>query len=270
MEYNLANHTFAVCAYKESKFLEDCILSLLSQTVKTNIIMATSTPNEYIQAIAKKHEIPLYINNGEKGIGGDWNFAYSQAKTPLVTIAHQDDIYEPEYTEKMLKYINRAKSPIIYFSSYAEQRNTEKVFDNSLLKVKRIMLSPLKIKALWNSKFVRRRILSFGCPICCPAVTFVKEKVGENPFTNDYLSDVDWQQWEIQSRKKGSFVYNPEPLMCHRIHEESATTEIIGDNRRSKEDFDMFSKFWPQWMAKNLVKLYSKSESSNEINKSKG
>ena len=51
MEYNLANHTFAVCAYKESKFLEECVLSLLSQTVKTNIIMATSTPNEYIEAI---------------------------------------------------------------------------------------------------------------------------------------------------------------------------------------------------------------------------
>ena len=265
MEYNLANHTFAVCAYKESKFLEECVLSLLSQTVKTNIIMATSTPNEYIEAIAKKYEIPLYINTGEKGIGGDWNFAYSKTQTPLVTIAHQDDIYEPLYTEKMLDCINMAKNPIIYFSGYAELRNGEKIFDNSLLRVKKLTLSPLKIKAFWKSKFVRRRILSLGCPICCPAVTFVKEKVGENPFTNDYLSDVDWQQWEIQSRKKGSFVYNSRPLMCHRIHEESATTEIIGDNRRKKEDFEMFSKFWPAFIARKLTQTYSKSEFSNQI-----
>lgn len=263
--FTAKNHTFAVCAYKESEFLEECVLSLLSQTVKINIIMTTSTPNKYVQGIAKKYDLPLYINNGEKGIGGDWNFAYSKAETPLVTIAHQDDIYEPKYTEKMLNYINIAKDPIIYFSGYAELRNGEKVYDNYLLKVKKNMLSPLKIKLFWGSNFVRRRILSFGCPICCPAVTFVKEKVGKSPFTNDFCSDIDWQQWELQSRKKGSFVYNPEPLMCHRIHEESATTEIIGDNIRKKEDFEMFSKFWPKFIAKKLTKIYSKSELSNQI-----
>ena len=123
----------------------------------------------------------------------------------------------------------------------------------------------LKIKGFWTSKWVRRRILSFGCPICCPAVTFIKQRVGDRPFTNDYLSNIDWQQWEIQSHKKGSFVYNSQPLMCHRIHEESTTSEIIGDNKRSKEDYDMYLKFWPSVIAKLLVKFYSKSQSSNDV-----
>ena len=35
------NHTFAICAYKESQYLEECIKSLQNQTVKSNIIMAT-------------------------------------------------------------------------------------------------------------------------------------------------------------------------------------------------------------------------------------
>ena len=39
-------HTFAVCAYKESPYLEACIQSLLDQTVRTDIIVATSTPNK--------------------------------------------------------------------------------------------------------------------------------------------------------------------------------------------------------------------------------
>ena len=91
------DHTFAICAYKESPYLEECILSLKNQTVKSNIIMATSTPNEWIQGLAEKYEIPLYINTGEGGIAQDWNFAYRQAKTDYVTIAHQDDIYEPNY-----------------------------------------------------------------------------------------------------------------------------------------------------------------------------
>ena len=265
MSYLAADHTYVLCAYKTSEYLEECVKSLLAQTAKSKILIATSTPNEHITTVAQKYNIPVYINEGEKGIGGDWNFAYGKADTPLITIAHQDDIYEPDYTKQMLDFINKSKNPILYFCGYAELRNGEKVYNNSILKIKKLMLSPLKIKSLWTSRFVRRRILSLGCPICCPAVSFVRERVGDSPFTNDYLSDIDWQQWELQSRKKGSFVYNPQPLMCHRIHEDSATTEIIGDSKRSKEDFDMFCKFWPRPVAKIIVKFYSNSEKSNNI-----
>ena len=86
------NHTFAICAYKESEYLEECICSLLAQTVKTNIIIATSTPNAYISGLAQKYEIPLYINEGESGITQDWNFALSKVTTKYATIAHQDDL----------------------------------------------------------------------------------------------------------------------------------------------------------------------------------
>ena len=86
------NHTFAICAYKESQYLEECIKSLKKQTVKSNIIMATSTPNEHIKNLAEKYNIELFINDGEKGIGPDWNFAVSKTKTDYVTVAHQDDI----------------------------------------------------------------------------------------------------------------------------------------------------------------------------------
>ena len=41
-------HTFAICAYKESKFLEECIESIINQEVESNIIIATSTNNDYI------------------------------------------------------------------------------------------------------------------------------------------------------------------------------------------------------------------------------
>ena len=47
-------HTFVICAYKESKYLEDCIRSLKAQEVKSYIKIATSTPNEYIYSIANK------------------------------------------------------------------------------------------------------------------------------------------------------------------------------------------------------------------------
>ena len=41
-------HTFVVLAYKESKYLENCIKSVLNQKYKSNVIISTSTPNKYI------------------------------------------------------------------------------------------------------------------------------------------------------------------------------------------------------------------------------
>lgn len=265
MNYTSENHTYAICAYKESAYLEECVKSLVLQTVKSNILIATSTPNHYISGIAEKYGIPVFINKGIKGLGGDWNFAYSKTGTPLVTIAHQDDIYEPDYTKEMLSYINKAENPIIYFSGYCELRESKKVYNNTNLKIKKIMLSPLKLKAFWRVRFIRRICLSFGNPICCPAVTYVRSTVGENPFTNDFLSNIDWQQWELQSRKKGEFVYNSKPLMCHRIHKASTTSEIINNNNRSKEDFEMLKKFWPKPIVKFIGKIYAKSEASNNL-----
>lgn len=41
--FSPADHTFAVCAYRESPYLDECVESLLAQTVRTNVIVATST-----------------------------------------------------------------------------------------------------------------------------------------------------------------------------------------------------------------------------------
>ena len=56
----MKDHTFAVCAYQESPYLEECIKSLKKQTIKSNILIATSTPNDYIKGIADKYTIPYY------------------------------------------------------------------------------------------------------------------------------------------------------------------------------------------------------------------
>ena len=34
--------------------------------------------------------------------------------------------------------------------------------------------------------------------------------------------------------------------MGHRIYNESTTTEIINDNKRTTEDYFIFCKFWPK------------------------
>ena len=266
MRYTSKDHTFVVCAYKESSYLEKCIKSLTMQKEKSKIIMATSTPNAHIEKLAKKYDVELYINENEPGIATDWNFAISKAATQLVTIAHQDDVYDQNYLEEILKALNKVRNPILAHTAYYEIRDGKKVYANKLLRIKKLMLLPLIPTFTWNSIFLRRRSLSLGCAICCPSVTYVKERLPEEPFEVGCKADLDWQAWERYSRLKGAFCYIKKPIMGHRVHEESETSNVIGEGQgRTSEDYEMYRKFWPKWIADILIKFYAKGQDSNSL-----
>lgn len=263
--YDADSHTFAVCAYGDSPYLEACIRSLLGQSVKTKILIASSAPTERTRLLARKYRIPLYCNTGEGGLAGDWNFALQCARTPLVTLAHQDDRYERRYTEDVLEVLNACRYPLLAFTDYTEIREGRSVCANRLLKIKRRMLLALRCRFLWGSRLVRRRILSFGNPIGCPAVTLVKENLQGFAFRNNMKSNIDWQAWEELSLRKGEFAYFPKPRMEHRIHPDSATSRVLKGNGRGEEDLQILRKFWPEPIAQAIGYFYRKGEKSNEL-----
>lgn len=258
-------HTFVVLAYKESQFLEDCIKSVMNQTVKTNVVIATSTPNDFIDGMAKKYNLDVFINSERKGIGYDFDFARNVSTTNLVTIAHQDDIYDPTYAEEVINAYNKQPKSLIIFPDYYEIKNEKKVYKNTNLKIKRILLFPLKFHFCSNLKFFKRNSLRFGCAICCPSVTFVSNNCPKEVFSTDLKCNIDWYAWEKLSKEKGYFYFINKHLMGHRIYSESTTSEVLKDNGRTLEDYKMFRKFWPKFIAKILTRLYKNSEKSNEL-----
>ncbi len=258
-------HTFVVLAYKESKFLEDAIKSVLNQSIKTNVIIATSTPNDYISKLAKKYNLDIKVNDGKKGIGYDFDFAVNAADTKLVTVAHQDDIYDYTYAENMINAYKKCPKSIIIFPHYYEIRKDKNVYKNVNLRIKKILLFPLNFHFISNRKIIKRSALRFGDAISCPSVTFVKDNVPKEIFSSDLKCNIDWYAWEKLSKRKGYFYYINKPLMGHRIYNESTTTQIINDNKRTTEDYEILCKFWPKWIAKKLAKIYSKSEKSNNV-----
>ena len=50
-------HTFVICAYGDSPFLEECILSLVNQELKYQVILYTSTHRDYIEKLCLKYNI---------------------------------------------------------------------------------------------------------------------------------------------------------------------------------------------------------------------
>lgn len=256
----MINHTFAICAYKVSPYLEDCIKSILNQTVKSHCIICTSTPNSYIYSMAKKYNLPIYTRQrkeNENSIAEDWNYAISKATTEYCTLAHQDDIYLNDYSQKVLKAINSSSFPLIVFTNYAELRNNKKVYNALNLKIKRLMLGPFLNKKLRKSKLFRKIILSFGTPICCPSVCLSKKNLKEPVFSKKLKCSLDWLTWTNISNNNGDFIYINKALMLHRIHKNSETSNLVKNNIRQTEDYCMFCKFWPKIIAKILFKLYS-------------
>ena len=267
--YTANDHVFAVCAYGESPYLHECLASLAAQAVKSSVIVCTATPNDHIRQEAACFNFPVFENEGPHGIAEDWNFAYHTSSGRLVTLAHQDDVYESDYLAKMLERFNRARKPLIGFSDYFELRNGERSYaegGNRNLIIKKWMLMPLRLQALSGSRLVRRRILSLGSPICCPSVTYVKRNLPETVFESHFLADLDWQAWEKLSRLEGDFCYIPKPLMGHRIHAESATSSVIeSDQSRSGEDLEMFRRFWPEGIARLLNHFYASAQKGNTL-----
>lgn len=119
-------HTFAVCAYKDSPYLEECLRSVTSQTVKSEVICCTSTPSSYIRELTARYQVPLYVRDGASNIREDWMFAYGKAQGRFVTIAHQDDRYRSDYAEKLLKAWKKYPDLLLFASDYLTIRMTEK------------------------------------------------------------------------------------------------------------------------------------------------
>lgn len=259
-------HTFVVLAYKESPYLEECIQSVINQSYKSKVVIATTTDNDYIRKFAKKYKLDVVVGK-HTNIGGDFDFAIKCGKTELVTVAHQDDLYDYDYSKRVVEGYQKYKESLIIFTDYYEIRGEEKVLTNMNLKIKRILLLPLRVKYLSGLKFMKRLVLRFGDSISCPAVTFVKDNCPDEIFSSVYQCNVDWFAWEKLSKLEGNFIYDKRILMGHRISEESTTTDIIHQGIRTREDYEIFCKFWPKFVARIITGFYKNSEKSNNINK---
>ncbi|MBE5952774.1 MAG: glycosyltransferase [Lachnospiraceae bacterium] len=253
-------HAFVICAYGKSKYLEQCVKSVVGQSIPTTVLMCTSTPSEYISGIATKYGIPLYVREGKNNIKDDWNYAYNLPDADYVTVAHQDDVYHKDYVKYMQKKLRNSNKQdvIMYLTGYRPLKSGRVSFDiNCLLRA--FLRFPLRFKMLRKSSFVRKCCLAFGNSICCPTVTYNKSKLGQDVFTSDMSFNIDWDTFYKLAQYEGEFVYESKCLTLYRIHDEATSKEFIDNHNRILEDTEMFDKFWPKSIVGILMKFYVKA-----------
>lgn len=260
-KFNGDDVTIVICAFEKCKYLEKSILSVLDQSVKTKVVISTSTPNEFIFDLANKYNLDVWVNR-DGGHAKDYNFAIQETNTPICIMAHQDDLIHPDFVKKSLNAINASNKPIIAFTDYKEiHGDVVDSIDSKMVRIKRLLLCPMKIRWLSNTIMGKRMCQCFGDPITHPSVTYVKSEMPKECFREQYRSAMDWDLWERLSKQPGRFVYVDEVLFFHRMHESTATSKIIeNSNFRSDEDYELLCRFWPNWIAKMIMHFYRKAQ----------
>lgn len=249
------NHTFAVLAYKNSPYLEECLLSLKNQTVLSNIFISTSTPSPFIDKLAEKYSVNVIVHSKNNGIASDWSFAYKNCKTKYLTLAHQDDIYLKDYTETCVK---TAGDTLIVFTDYVEMVNRKIRRTGFLLNIKRLILNPFFfVNGQITNNLVKKLLFFFGNPICCPSIMYNKEKIGFFEFDTSLSMNLDWEATMRLADMKGGFRYCNNKLLVRRLHPDSETTNALSSKRRQFEDRLMIAKVWPKILVNVFFKLYS-------------
>ena len=259
-KYTEKDLTIVICAYKECSALEKCIQAIMGQTKKAHIMISTSTPNEYIHALAEQYGLKVYINK-DGGHVKDYNFAMEHIRTRLGMLAHQDDILHEKFVERNLEELNRAKHPILAFSNYLEMHDN--IIDkrpSTMIRIKRLLTWPARIPTFRRTVAAKRLLQCFGNPITHPTVVCVMEEMPKQCFRERFRAAMDWDLWERLSQKKGEFVYVKDVLLYHRMNKENATAVLLeSSNVRFEEEYKILCRFWPKPMASFLMRFYSKS-----------
>lgn len=264
MEQRTFSHQFLVPAYGRSPYLRECLTSLRNQKVASPILISTSTPFADIHQLAEEFNAELYLHSPNRGIAHDWNTGLGRTRADWITIAHQDDIYLPDYSLEVLSAIDAFTDGIMAFTDYAEIAADGSVKRmGGLLKIKQALLHAgfLGRKSI-SDPWSKTNLLRFGSPIPCPSVTMRR---GETlpVFETEFKLNMDWAAWLEMSKAPGRFIWVKKNLMLHRIHEDSETSDGIKAGYRTSEDLDLLCRIWPRPIARLIAKSYTIAYRSN-------
>lgn len=252
-------HTFVICAYGQSPYLEACVRSLRGQTVPSQILCATSTPTPYISGIMDRYRIPVIVREGVSDIQDDWNFALAQGEGQFVTLAHQDDMYGRRYVEELVGAFERWPDMTLFMSDAVTVRHGRMERFGMKELVKKILRLPLRLHSLADREWVKLGALKLGNPVMCPSCAYRKNYLPDPIFHSELRYALDWDCLVDMAKWPGRFICVEKPLLFYRVHEGATTKACIENHQREREEKKMFERFWPEPVADLLMRFYRKA-----------
>lgn len=180
--------TVIVPAYNVEQYLEQCLDSLLYQTVGGYQVIvindgSTDRTGEIAKRYAQEHgDVFIYMHHENRGLGATRNVGMRQVKTPYVTFLDSDDWVPPRYIETILNTIHSQKEmpdviytlPQIYnmatggFEPWHDEDLMKKVFPsaetvtNAKKDVRLYNLEPSTNRKVYSFEFLKKIGFAFA------------------------------------------------------------------------------------------------------------
>jgi len=208
--------------YNGEKFLEKSIKSCLGQTHNNlELIIVNDCSTDSSLAIAKKFQVNdsrvTVINNTiNKKLPASLNIGHQVAKGNYLTWTSDDNFYEVDAIEKLLKKITETDNGVVY----AEYN---------------ILFSDGSIKRTVKDYF-QKHILIENCIGCC--FLYTKEVFQKCDGFSENLHTIEDYDFWLKAFKLTKFGYIPEVLYNYRLHPNSLTSLVSVDSSDAQKSFE--------------------------------
>jgi glycosyltransferase involved in cell wall biosynthesis len=173
--------TAIVSTFQSSEYLEGCIVNLLNQTVRPEIVIIANEPDKQELEILEKYKNEVVFEIVEReSLYKSWNRAIKKATGEFIFNANTDDRHSKYYVETMLNEI--PDYDIVYADQYitAEVKPFEEIEDTT----------PTANYIKHNKSYV-----AFGCYFSSSPFWRKSLHNTYGYFREDFYSSGDWEMW---------------------------------------------------------------------------
>lgn len=231
--------SIVVPVYNEIKFVESCIVSLLSQTYKNfEIVILDNCSNDgTTELIKERHQNKLthVVHSSNLGPQNNFDLCISHASGEYTCIYHADDVYSPDIIEKQSNYLdlNQDVAAVFCLAKYINEQGSvigrQKL--NFLKSDSKFGLHELLNLILINHNFLI-------CPSLMIRTSVLKELQNWNWF---FKSSADLEMWLRVASKYKIGILKSHLISC-RISKKQWSETVR--KRTAKADFFIVMKFY--------------------------
>jgi len=230
-----AKATVIVTVYKRTQFIQQALQSAIDQTLgDIEIIVTDDSAHSEIQAICdslQDSRIRYRTNACTLGVALNLRAALAEAKGEYIAILNDDDVWEPEFLEKLVAPLEKDSHLVLSFSDHwiilqNGQIDVQGTDENTVLYGRNLL--PCGIVADLADLVLRKN----GVPLAMASV-FRKDALDLELLVKDVSGAYDfWISCLLAASNRPAY-YVPERLTRYRIHETMETARKSSDKNEN-------------------------------------
>ncbi len=230
--------TFAIPCFNGAAHLRPLLESLLAQTrVDCHLLLVDDGSTDDSLALARRvvgTRLEVVQNNSSLGIPGNWNRCIEHARTEFICLAHQDDVYAPDFASSMLAAL--ATNPRAA-AAHCRMRTIDARGEPLRSAQERYKQRFWRALPAVESSAQSLQRLFAGNFVGCPTLVYRACAVAEiGAFDAQYRFAPDWE-WLLRALSKDwQLVAVPRDLVAYRRHPEQATQRAVASLQRYREE----------------------------------